>query len=142
MTRTTVNIRVFLVIVSILFSCRNQPETTSFDTAKLMILDNNCSSLVMAISTNRPLIAQVDPWDRSTLLHIACASSPNIEIVGILLKAGAVPNALNDVGRSSLHNAYIFSVSDKLTTPVVDLLLSHGAKRKIKDNYVKTLALP
>jgi ankyrin repeat protein len=103
-----------------------------------MILDNNCSSLAMAISTNHPLIAQVDPWDRSTLLHIACASSPDVEIVGILLKAGADPNALDDVGRSSLHNAYIFSVSDKLTIPVVDLLLSHGAKREIKDNYGKT----
>lgn len=142
MTRTTVSAIVFLLIASILISfvgsCSHQPEMTPFDAARLMILENDCASLAIALSTNRLLISQMDPWDRSTLLHVACASCQDVEVVGMLLNAGANPNALDDVGRSSLHNAYIFSVSAKLTTPIVDLLLSHGAKLEIKDNYGKT----
>jgi ankyrin repeat protein len=128
-------ILVGLIIGSFAMSCNPQPKKMKpFETAKTMVMDRDRASLAKVLSTNRSLLAQGDPWDKSTLLHIACASGQDTGILTTLLNAGADPNSQDDVGRTPLHNAYIFGASPE----IVKLLLKHGAKSEVKDSYGKT----
>jgi hypothetical protein len=108
-------------------------KKTPFEQAKEMVLGFDHLSLSKVLSTNKVLVSERDPWDKSTLLHVACASAQNLELVTVLLKYGAYPNALDDLGRTPLHNAYKFGAPPV----IIDLLLKHGAKNDIKDGSGK-----
>ncbi|KAJ5070467.1 ankyrin repeat-containing protein [Anaeramoeba ignava] len=64
-----------------------------------------------------------------TPLHYACLFRPPIEVIEILLDAGADPNAKNS--RTPLHNA----IELKSGFPIIKLLIERGAKITIPTGY-------
>ena len=69
-----------------------------------------------------------------TALH-AAASRGDLEIVRMLLQAGADPNARQEGGFVPLHSA-----AQNGNVPVAELLLKHGAKADARDDKGKTSA--
>ena len=135
---------VILLVVLVLFmvvavKLRYYKESvTPFEEAKTSILNDDVSFLKTALTTNCSLVNLTDPWDQSTLLHIACASGWDVEIIRTLLDVGSDPNALDDCGRTPMHILCQRSpVADSMERQFAMLLFEYGADFSIKDAYGK-----
>lgn len=86
--------------------------------------------------------ADVNQSGQFMALHTACQYH-NVEVVHLLLKSGASPNARDDAGMTALHilcdgKRYAFGFDEADAMSVLDLLVRHGADLSCVDSEGRT----
>lgn len=113
--------------------CKKEQDLDTFSKAKKAILDEDVDRLNIYLKKDVSVVKARDQWDKSTLLHVACSSTQKEQIIQVLLDTSSDVNAQDDLGRTPLHNAYIFMAGE----PVLKLLRDAGADESVKDSYAK-----
>lgn len=121
----TVFVLCFCTLWCVISGCRRDPTSRLFEA----IRDQDAASVSEQLQCGADVNATGPDLYRRTPLHEAVSSECPVEVVRLLLAAGANPNVRDAGGRTPLH----FAVSAG-TAPVVRLLLDHGADPDILDN--------
>jgi ankyrin repeat protein len=124
----------------------NQPQGRDASPFGIICQSDDVSVLRHMIQRGADVNADVniDQFGCAKPLHFACGHSQNPEIVQELLNNRANPNARGFFGQTPLHmaaSAHPKKARDGHTadrTPIIDLLLQHGAKIDMEDKWEHT----